>query len=414
MDVKKSMLRKLVIAMTLGAVAVLGACGKKGDEYVGSWHEPGDRRTYTIARISGDTFEVTDSGVKNGNLPGHYQNGVLNVATALGNMELSYDKQNDSLKVNILGQSLGAMTRMGSEDSSRNNGQSSATAYTPEQASAGSNDARVSTAAADAQAAADSAAELAAQAAGSAAQTETSSAIVATQVSNSVARPVTAVIPPAPTAAAAIAPPPAASAVLPPAPNASTESAGLTGNCTTAVDCAKSMLVFAKSENLAGAMQAASIIDSLSKPHRGDRVTARKLNSDGLNALNASKPDDAVKLFAEANQSDPGDVEIISNLSYAYAADSQLTKSEDTAVLALAINPRRTSVWAPLAETIAKEDRPDQAVEAMWLAYQFSGDKQKTLDFISSRMSNERDPKVLNMYAASKAWFVENKRPDFH
>lgn len=150
--------------------------------------------------------------------------------------------------------------------------------------------------------------------------------------------------------------------------------------CTTAADCAKAMLGFAKSENLAGAMQAASTIDSLTKPQRGDRATARKLDQDGLAALKASNANDAVQLFAQAHDADPGDEEIISNLAYAYSADEQLAKSEDTAVLALSLNPRRTSVWAPLAVTLAKEGRQDQAVEAMWLAFQFSGDKQKNFE----------------------------------
>ncbi len=187
-----------------------------------------------------------------------------------------------------------------------------------------------------------------------------------------------------------------------------------TANCTTATDCAKAMLGFAKSENLAGAMQAASSIDSLTKPQRGDRATARKLDQDGLAALKASNANDAVKLFAQAHDADPGDEEIISNLAYAYSADEQLAKSEDTAVLALSLNPRRTSVWAPLAVTLAKEGRQDQAVEAMWLAFQFSGDKQKTLNFIDTRLAAESDPAVRKMYTDSKAWLTQNRRPEFN
>ncbi|QCP47914.1 tetratricopeptide repeat protein [Trinickia violacea] len=186
------------------------------------------------------------------------------------------------------------------------------------------------------------------------------------------------------------------------------------GNCVTTAECAKAMLVFAGSENLAGAMDAARTIDLLPKPQRGDRATARKLNQDALSALNASRPDDAVKLLEQANQADPGDEEIASNLAYAYAADGQLAKSEDTAVLALSLNPRRTAVWAPLAVTLAKENRLDQATEAMWLAYQFSADKQKTLNFIDSRLALETDPAVVKMYSSSKDWLMKNTKPTFH
>ncbi|MEX3953040.1 hypothetical protein AB4Y40_35480 [Paraburkholderia sp. EG287B] len=196
-----------------------------------------------------------------------------------------------------------------------------------------------------------------------------------------------------------------------PAPSQSTDNTA--GNCTTTIACAKAMLDFAGSENLAGAMEAAKTIDLLPKPRRGDRATARKLNQDGLSALNASRPDDAVKLLEQANQTDPGDEEIASNLSFAYAMDGQLAKSEDTAVVALSLNPRRTNVWAPLAVTLAKENRLDQATKAMWLAYQFSADKQRTLNFIDSRLALETDPAVVKMYTTSKAWLTQNIRPNF-
>lgn len=195
-------------------------------------------------------------------------------------------------------------------------------------------------------------------------------------------------------------------------PATSQTSASPVGNCASTVACAKAMLMFASSENLAGAMEAAKTIDSLPKPRRGDRATARKLNQDGLSALNASRPDDAVKLLEQANQADPSDEEIVSNLAFAYAADGQLTKSEDTAVVALSLNPRRTNVWAPLAVTLAKANRLGQATQAMWLAYQFSTDKQRTLNFIDSRLAVETDPAVVKMYALSKDWLTENIKPN--
>ncbi|MGF6965737.1 uncharacterized protein OKW43_002765 [Paraburkholderia sp. WC7.3g] len=199
----------------------------------------------------------------------------------------------------------------------------------------------------------------------------------------------------------------------PDAPAPSQSAASPAGSCTTTVACAKAMLSFASSENIAGAMQAAATIDSLPKPPRGDRTTARRLNQDALSALNASRADDAVKLLQQASQADPGDEEIASNLSFAYAMDGQLAKSEDTAVVALALNPRRTNVWAPLAVTLAKENRLDQATDAMWLAYQFSADKQRTLNFIDSRLAIETDPAVVKMYASSKAWLTEKIKPNF-
>jgi hypothetical protein len=182
--------------------------------------------------------------------------------------------------------------------------------------------------------------------------------------------------------------------------------------CQSPVDCARAMLRAAKEQNLAAAMEAALAMDALPKPQRGDRVNARKFNQDGLTALNAGDPGAATTLFKIAASADPGDQETLSNLAFAYSANGEQVKAEDTAVAALALNARRTTVWAPLAVTLAKENRQSQALQAMWLAYQFSTDKAKTLSFIHRKLLSETDPAVLKMYASSAAWFEENKVPD--
>jgi hypothetical protein len=89
-----------------------------------------------------------------------------------------------------------------------------------------------------------------------------------------------------------------------------------------------------------------------------------------------------------------------------------LDQSINAAGVALTINPRRTSVWAPLAATFAKMHDRKHALDAMWLAYQFSADKQKTMNFLNDRLKVETDPAVLQMYTDSIAWFSEDKRPD--
>jgi hypothetical protein len=185
-----------------------------------------------------------------------------------------------------------------------------------------------------------------------------------------------------------------------------------TNACTTAVACMAAMMGAAQTENLPAAIAAATSMNLLPKPARGDRVTARKLNGEGLAAMGANNANDAVRLFATAATADPGDEEIQSNLAYAYSAAGNLIQSVNTASLALAINPRRTSVWAPLAVTFVKMHDRLHALDAMWLAYQFSADKQKTLDFLSEKLKAETDPAVSQMYTDSVAWFAQNKKPD--
>jgi hypothetical protein len=182
--------------------------------------------------------------------------------------------------------------------------------------------------------------------------------------------------------------------------------------CATAGACVVQMLAAAGTENLAAAMAAASSMSSLPKPVRGDRAAARKLNAEGLTAMNANNPAEAVQLFSSAATADPSDEEVQSNLAYAYSAAGNFVQSVNTAGTALTINPRRTSVWAPLAVTFIKMQDRRRALDAMWLAYQFSADKQKTLDFMNDRLKVETDPAVLQLYTDSIAWFSENKKPD--
>jgi hypothetical protein len=46
------------------------------------------------------------------------------------------------------------------------------------------------------------------------------------------------------------------------------------------------------------------------------------------------------------------------------------------------------------------------------IAYQFSGDRQKTLGFIDSKLSTEKDSDALKIYAVSKSWFEQNQKPN--
>jgi len=181
--------------------------------------------------------------------------------------------------------------------------------------------------------------------------------------------------------------------------------------CKAAVDCVNRMLTAARANDVLAATTMAVAMSTLPKPARGDRAKARRLNEEGLAALNTSNATEAVRLFTEAATADPGSEEIQSNLAYAYSLAGNFVQAVNTANIALTINPRRTSVWAPLAVTFTKmHDRP-RALGAMWLAYQFSADKQKTLDFMSNRLKTETDPEVLQMYTDSVGWLAQNKMP---
>jgi tetratricopeptide (TPR) repeat protein len=195
----------------------------------------------------------------------------------------------------------------------------------------------------------------------------------------------------------------------PPAPVAETAPA----TCTTVKACADAMLAAAKREALPSAMESALRIDGMPKPQRGDRKVARKLNAEGLEALKQRKLPDAAATLTKALQADPADEEIISNLIYTYSEDGNFTKAEQLAYDGLLLNPRRANIWLPIAIAKQKQGKSTEALQAIWLAWQFSGDKQKMLTLLDKRIAEEVDGGLKSMYANAKAWAIEGKKPSF-
>jgi tetratricopeptide (TPR) repeat protein len=184
--------------------------------------------------------------------------------------------------------------------------------------------------------------------------------------------------------------------------------------CTTPSDCFQSLLSAASLENEAAANTVASTFGTMTKPPRGDRQQARAANGRGLAALKDGRYDVAQEEFAKATAADADDVEAISNLAFTYTQLGNWDRAETLGVAALALDPRRTSTWAPLAVALAKNGKSNQALEALWLAYAFSSNKQKTLDFISSKADSVGDPIVKDMYRKSYSWLAQTQKPSFN
>jgi predicted Zn-dependent protease len=196
-----------------------------------------------------------------------------------------------------------------------------------------------------------------------------------------------------------------------PTPSVTAEPAPNT--CDTVRTCADAMLSAAKKEALLSAMESAQRIDAMQKPERGDRKLARKLNTEGLEVLKQRNLADAVALFTKAHDADRADEEIISNLIYAYGEDGNFTKAEQLAYDGLLLNPRRANIWLPIAIAKQKQNKSDEALQAMWLAWQFSGDKQRMLDLLDKRIAEETDASLNSLYVNAKAWAVDGKKPGF-
>ena len=127
------------------------------------------------------------------------------------------------------------------------------------------------------------------------------------------------------------------------------------------------MLAAAKVEALPSAMDSALRIDAMPKPQHGDRKLARKLNAEGLEALKQRKLAEAAATLTKALEVDRADEEIISNLIYTYSEDGNFTKAEQLAYDGLLLNPRRANIWLPIAIAKQKQNKPNEALQAMWL-----------------------------------------------
>lgn len=224
--------------------------------------------------------------------------------------------------------------------------------------------------------------------------------------------PIAPVAPAAPTppVAAEPAPQPAPTPQVAPPPQTPAVAAA-PSTCSSVKACADEMLGAAKREALPSAMESALRIDAMPKPERGDRKSARKLNAEGLEALKQRNLPEAAAIFTKARDADHADEEIIANLIYTYGEDGNFTKSEQLAYEGLLLNPRRANIWLPIAIAKQKQNKPSEALQAMWLAWQFSGDKQRMLNLLDKRIAEETDANLKAMYANTKIWVVDNKKP---
>jgi predicted Zn-dependent protease len=131
----------------------------------------------------------------------------------------------------------------------------------------------------------------------------------------------------------------------------------------------------------------------------GNKAVARKLNAAALEALKQDDVAGAIAQLRQARQENPQDVEIAANLGFA------LVKADDPAAAqvvlkeALLLNPRRTSTWTPLAEALALSGQMDQAKAAIWVAFQWSSNRDKSLAFYLDRSTKETRPALAQLYA---------------
>lgn len=147
---------------------------------------------------------------------------------------------------------------------------------------------------------------------------------------------------------------------------------------------------------------AAARIGELQKPPKGNRKAARDLNAKGLSEFKKDNFADAAKHLQQAANEDPSDVEVQSNLGLALLRANQLAAAQVALKTALAINPRRTSAWVPMAEYFFEAGDSVKAVASLLLAYEFSENREKTRTFFDSKAGTADRNAVIYTLALKK------------
>lgn len=156
----------------------------------------------------------------------------------------------------------------------------------------------------------------------------------------------------------------------------------------------RQMLSASERKNDAELTALLSRINAFPKPVKGNRKTARALNTDGLAQLRDGAANQAIGTLRQAVDADPADVEIIDNLSYASIKAGDYRSARAAGFAALAIAPSRSSAWANLGIALAETEGENQAVAAFANAYRFSGDATKTIAYLESLSQNDSSLKV--------------------
>lgn len=140
--------------------------------------------------------------------------------------------------------------------------------------------------------------------------------------------------------------------------------------------------------------------DLADKPQRGDRKSARALNTKALADISSGNFDVAIEALTKAAEADPLDAEIPSNLGYAYIKNGAYDQAKKALARSISLQSGRGSAWATLAEAFARSGDIEKATACFNIAYTFSQNRDKTKEFFSKIIAENADASLV---AAAKA-----------
>ncbi len=117
-------------------------------------------------------------------------------------------------------------------------------------------------------------------------------------------------------------------------------------------------------------------------------TAAAELNRHGLKRM--TRPAEAAESFLEAVRLDPGNVEALNNLGYAWFLAGRLQDAETALLSALALESTRSEAWVNLGELYATRGDARLASAAFLNAYRFSPNQAVTIRHLAARQSGNQ------------------------
>lgn len=145
-------------------------------------------------------------------------------------------------------------------------------------------------------------------------------------------------------------------------------------------------------------------IERLPKPAKGKKKAARAINDKGLVLSKEGDFNNAVKMFEEANELDKSDIEIVSNLGYAYLKHGNLDLAQHAIITSLTLSPGRATSWENLADVFGIKGDISKAIACFSNTYRFSKDRLKTHQFMKKINENEDVDNLKQARAQAIDW----------
>ena len=169
-------------------------------------------------------------------------------------------------------------------------------------------------------------------------------------------------------------------------------------DCSALAACVVQTLAAARKGDIEQVRKIAGVVDAMPKPDQGNRPVSRQLNGAGIDALKRDDHAEAVGKLRQALKENPRDVEIAGNLGFALVKAGQAPDATEVLQAALVLDPRRTSTWTPLAEAYALAGRTEDAKGAMWVSFQWSANRDKSLAYYQDRAARETRAPLQALY----------------